>query len=269
MPLDQIKQTMGRHDFDIRAALESHKEELRKRMARMERLIITVDQTLLHLKGKKAMSEKQYFQAFSDEQQAEYEQEALQRWDPATVKAASRRWKDYTAAEKRRIQDEGNALYQDLVQAMPHGAASAAAQSCVERWRRQIGYFWVPKDDQLLAWRTFITKIRASRPTSTGWTRAGGVHAGGRESVRGQAEGVEMAEEIYPMPAFVMLMVNDLEASSTFYQSALDFKHIFTMPGPGGQPDLVHLRWIKYADVLLTRPRDSQAPLGMKGREYR
>jgi len=150
MPLDQIKQTMGRHDFDIRAALESHKEELRKRMARMERLIITVDQTLLHLKGKKAMSEKQYFQAFSDEQQAEYEQEALQRWDPATVKAASRRWKDYTAAEKRRIQDEGNALYQDLVQAMPHGAASAAAQSCVERWRRQIGYFWVPKDDQLL-----------------------------------------------------------------------------------------------------------------------
>lgn len=150
MPLDKIKQTMGRHDFDIRAALESHKDELRKRMARMERLIITVDQTLLHLKGKKAMSEKQYFQAFSDEQQAEYEQEALQRWDPATVRAASRRWKDYTAAEKQRIQDEGNALYQDLVQAMPHGAASAEALSCVERWRRQIGYFWVPNDDQLL-----------------------------------------------------------------------------------------------------------------------
>ena len=150
MPLDQIKKTMGRRDFDIQEALESHKVELRKRLARMERLIISVDQTLLHLKGKKEMSQKQIFQAFSDEQQAEYEQEALQRWDPATVKAANRRWKDYTALEKQRIQDEGNAVYQALARAMPHGAASAEAQGCVERWRRHLGYFWAPNDDQLL-----------------------------------------------------------------------------------------------------------------------
>jgi DNA-binding transcriptional MerR regulator len=150
MPLDQIKKTMGRRDFDIQAALESHKVELRKRMTRLEHLIITVDQTLLHLKGKKDMSERQYFQAFSEEQQAEYEQEALRRWDPATVKAASKRWKDYTAAEKQRIQDEGRAVYQDLARAMPRGAASAEAQACVERWRSHIGYFWIPKDDQLL-----------------------------------------------------------------------------------------------------------------------
>jgi uncharacterized glyoxalase superfamily protein PhnB len=65
-----------------------------------------------------------------------------------------------------------------------------------------------------------------------------------------------MTEEIYPMPMFPMLIVNDLEASSNFYQNALGFKHIFTMPGPGGQPGLVHLRWVKYADLLIARPRD-------------
>jgi catechol 2,3-dioxygenase-like lactoylglutathione lyase family enzyme len=37
-----------------------------------------------------------------------------------------------------------------------------------------------------------------------------------------------MTEEIYPMPMFPMLIVRDLEASSTFYQEALGFKHIFT-----------------------------------------
>jgi len=61
-----------------------------------------------------------------------------------------------------------------------------------------------------------------------------------------------MNEEIYPMPSFPSLIVKDLEASSSFYQNALGFKHIFTMPG------LVHLRWIKYADLLLRSPGDGK-----------
>jgi uncharacterized glyoxalase superfamily protein PhnB len=65
-----------------------------------------------------------------------------------------------------------------------------------------------------------------------------------------------MTEEIYPMPSFPMLIVHDLEASSRFYQEALRFKHIFTMPGPGGKPALVHLRWLKYADLLISASRD-------------
>ena len=67
-----------------------------------------------------------------------------------------------------------------------------------------------------------------------------------------------MTEEIYPMPSFPILIVNDLEASSRFYQEALGFKHIFTMPGPGGKPALVHLRWLKYADLLISLPRDGK-----------
>lgn len=67
-----------------------------------------------------------------------------------------------------------------------------------------------------------------------------------------------MNEEIYPMPFFVNLNVSDLEASSKFYQQTLGFKNIFTMPGPGGKPALVHLRWSKYADLLLSLPRDGK-----------
>jgi uncharacterized glyoxalase superfamily protein PhnB len=67
-----------------------------------------------------------------------------------------------------------------------------------------------------------------------------------------------MTEEIYPMPSFPTLLVSDLEASSKFYQQALGFNHIFTMPGPGGAPALVHLRWMKYADLLIALPRDGQ-----------
>ena len=74
-----------------------------------------------------------------------------------------------------------------------------------------------------------------------------------------------MTEEIYPMPSFPMLIVKDLQASSDFYQRALGFKHIFTMPGPGGQAALVHLRWVKYADLLITGSRDGRDVTEPKG----
>ena len=150
MPLENIKTIMGRRDFELVSALESHKSELHKRAARMERLIATVDRTILYLKGKNEMSQKQYFEGFSEEQQAEYEKEAMQMYDPETVKAANKKWKGYTDAEKKRIGEEGNAVYADFLRAMPKGPASPEAQACVVRWRRHIAYFWVPNETQLV-----------------------------------------------------------------------------------------------------------------------
>jgi catechol 2,3-dioxygenase-like lactoylglutathione lyase family enzyme len=67
-----------------------------------------------------------------------------------------------------------------------------------------------------------------------------------------------MTEEIYPMPLFPTLIVDDVETSADFYQNVLGFKNIFTMPGPDGKPSLVHLRWVKYADLLITRSRGDE-----------
>lgn len=76
---------------------------------------------------------------------------------------------------------------------------------------------------------------------------------------------METTEEIYPMPSFPILNVTDLAASSRWYQEALGFRHIFTMSGPAGVPLLAHLRWVKYADLLLgARPVESgRRGLGM------
>ncbi len=150
MPLEQIMRIMGRRDFAVITALQGHKQELRKRIAQMERLIATVERTIRHLEGEEEMSEQQMFEGFSEEQQAEYEKEAMQMYDPETVKASNARWKTYSAAEKQRIFDEGNAVYLSFIQAMPAGPASAQAQAAVEAWRRHMDYFWTPQVDQLL-----------------------------------------------------------------------------------------------------------------------
>jgi uncharacterized glyoxalase superfamily protein PhnB len=59
------------------------------------------------------------------------------------------------------------------------------------------------------------------------------------------------AAEYYPMPSFPMLMVADLAGSSRWYQEALGFADVFSMRAPDGTPVLAHLRWRKYADLLL------------------
>ncbi len=38
-----------------------------------------------------------------------------------------------------------------MIAAMPQGAASAEAQSIVERWRAHTNYFWTPNLEQMLA----------------------------------------------------------------------------------------------------------------------
>jgi len=57
-------------------------------------------------------------------------------------------------------------------------------------------------------------------------------------------------DEYYGMPSFPVIETIDLEASARWYH-ALGFRHVFTLPGPAGRTALVHLRWARYADVLL------------------
>lgn len=151
LPLDHIKRLMGRRDFDVLNALETHRGELAKRVEHLQSLIGTVDNTILFLKGQREMSNKQLFSGFNEEEQAEMEKEAMQLYDPETVKASNQRWRNYSAAEKQRVLDEGSAVYSEMIAAMPKGAGSAEAQALVERWRKHMDYFWTPDLDQLVA----------------------------------------------------------------------------------------------------------------------
>ena len=150
LPLEDIRKIMGRRDFDVLGALESHKDALQDQVTRLNRLLATVDNTIQHLKGEKPMSEKGLFEGFSEEEQEKLALEAEQMYDPETVRASNRKWKSYSAAKKESIMAEGNVIYTDMIAAMPKGAASPAVQTIVERWRKHMDYFWTPKLEQLL-----------------------------------------------------------------------------------------------------------------------
>jgi hypothetical protein len=141
---------MGKRGFNAQKALEGHRTALQGRIERLNRLVRTVDDTILHLKGEKIMSKKQMFEPFTEEQQAEYAKEAEKRYDPEIVRASNRKWNANSPAEKKRIMDEGNAVYSDIVAAIPKGAASPEVQTCIARWHRHMEHFWSPNKAQLL-----------------------------------------------------------------------------------------------------------------------
>ena len=66
--------------------------------------------------------------------------------------------------------------------------------------------------------------------------------------------------EFYPMPMFPTLSVGDIDLSTSWYADKVGFSLVFTMPGPRGTVALTHLRWRKYADLLLVPETDSPSP---------
>jgi len=152
--LKDIKELLDAPDFEQVSALEDHWDALWARLARTERLIKTVEDTIQHLKGEKEMSKKALFKGFSEEEQSAYAKQAEQQYDAETVRESNRKWKNYSAEKKQAILDEGNQVYEDMIAAMPKGADSPEVQAIVERWRQHMDYFWTPNLDQLLGLAT-------------------------------------------------------------------------------------------------------------------
>lgn len=150
VPLETIKSLMGRPNFDMQVALVEHRKALLQRIDALNELVQTVDETMAYLKGDREMSNTQLFHGLSEEQQAEYEKEAMQTYDPAIVKASNEKYKKLSPAEKQRIAEEGNQVYDEMAAAMSAGPNSAQAQAAVEHWRRHMNYFWTPNAEQML-----------------------------------------------------------------------------------------------------------------------
>jgi DNA-binding transcriptional MerR regulator len=151
LELMQIKELLTSPDFDLEAALRSHRAALQEKIKRLEKLVETIDNTIKHLTGEVSMSKRRMFEAFSDEKQKEYEREARLQWGPGIVNDSIKRYNSYTTAQKQAIGEEGNQVYSDLVDALEAGKPpqSAEVQAILARWHQHLRYFYEPTLDIL------------------------------------------------------------------------------------------------------------------------
>jgi DNA-binding transcriptional MerR regulator len=151
LELAQIKDVLDSPDFDLVTALRSHRKLLQDKAHRLKKLIETVDSTMMHLAGEMDMSRKRLFEAFTDEQQKDYERLARLEYGPTTVNESIRRWNSYTKAQQEAIRDEGNQVYAEMVDALEAGlpAHDPKVQALLVRWHNHIHYFYEPTLDTL------------------------------------------------------------------------------------------------------------------------
>jgi hypothetical protein len=69
--------------------------------------------------------------------------------------------------------------------------------------------------------------------------------------------------EVYPMPMIAGMATPDVNALAQWYQIALGFGVMFKAPERDGQPTVVHLRRMKYQDVLIWPRQPGTATSGV------
>lgn len=148
--LDQIAGILNQPGFDLVEALEVHREALKGKAKRLSTLLETIDNTISNLKGQKDMTQTQYFKGFSEEQQAEYEKEAAQKWDPEMVHESNRRYRNLSQAEKDELGAKGERITLAIRDAMPKGVNAPEVQQLIGEWQKHISFFYDCTDEILL-----------------------------------------------------------------------------------------------------------------------
>ncbi len=142
-PLEEIKQIIMHPSFDRTQALVKHKQMLELKMSRLEKIIRSVDETLQSVQGGVKMSKKKMFEPFDmkkiEEHQKQYEAETKEKYgDSDAYKESARRTKNYTEDDWRRMHEQNEVIYGNLVAAMPKGPASDEAQVAIAAHHQSI-----------------------------------------------------------------------------------------------------------------------------------
>ena len=90
-----------------------------ERIARTQRLLTTIDKTLLRLKGESVeLTDEELYEGFTEEQVERYQREAAERYDPAEVAESNRRIRKMSKAQWQAVKEQGTAVTQAIADAM-------------------------------------------------------------------------------------------------------------------------------------------------------
>ncbi|MGN7356263.1 MerR family transcriptional regulator [Paenibacillus sp. SAF-054] len=132
-PLKQIREIMGRPDFDRREAMELHHKLLLEKRVRLERMIDTLEKTMKHDKGEIEMTNQDKFAGF-DFSSNPYEQEARERWGDKSVDESNERWKKMSPQGQEQLGEEMNAIYRKLAGLRHESPNGEEAQKAIGEW---------------------------------------------------------------------------------------------------------------------------------------
>ena len=144
--LEDIARILDSPGFDPVDALEAHREELKKRAERLDKLLETIDKTLRKLKGEKVdMSDQELYGGLSKEQAEAYAEEARERWDPKLVNETNARVKKWSKQKWAEVNKELDEILRQLAELMGTPVEDRKIQALVARHRAYVNNFYEVK----------------------------------------------------------------------------------------------------------------------------
>jgi DNA-binding transcriptional MerR regulator len=145
VPLKEIQQLMDDPEFQPLQALQAHRKALLARRKRLDRLLDTIEQTILEFQGDRKMSEKEYFSGFN---QARYEEEVRERWGNTDQYTESiKNWSEYSGKQKQKILQLGGEIVERIITEDPDTAPDAPeVQAAVDEYFQYFNQYYYRMD---------------------------------------------------------------------------------------------------------------------------
>ena len=142
-PLEDIKRILDKPDFEIVAALRSHKELIKVKQKRLDGLIKTIDKTIKHMTKQQKMKDEELYDAFKDPEVKEYQEEAKQRWgNTDAYKQSMAKVGKMTKPEMEKLKKDGIELTKKLAAAMDKGTKNKEVQALIAQHYKGIQFFY-------------------------------------------------------------------------------------------------------------------------------
>ena len=147
MELDDIKNILNSDDFNQVTALESHLVKLENQKAKINRLIDSVNKTIMSLKGETTMSDKEKFAAFKQnivsENEKKYGEEIRKKYGDKTVDETNKKILDMSQESWNSLEELNERLNKTLKAAVEEGnPASETAQKACALHKEWLSHYW-------------------------------------------------------------------------------------------------------------------------------
>jgi DNA-binding transcriptional MerR regulator len=145
--LNDIQKLLAQNDFDNIKALHAHRKILEEDVNRKNSLIATIDKTILHLRGKQIMSDKELYYGFDSTRQKEYEQYLVKYHGTAAeirLFESKKRTAKWGKDEWDDVKNQGDAIHKALAVAIDQGLPPNAdeVQAIIHRHYELQGRFY-------------------------------------------------------------------------------------------------------------------------------
>ena len=151
--LDTIREIITSEDFDFVAALKKHRTALLEKRARLDRLIVNVEKTILAKEGGIEMSDNEKFEAFKEklikENEEKYGHEVKSMFGEERLEKSNNYLRKMSKEEYEELTKLGEEVLTTLYEALKTGdPLSPLAQKAAELHKQWITYCWGSYDKE-------------------------------------------------------------------------------------------------------------------------